>query len=231
MSRLRKAFGSVPEIPADQDYELPSNVVVSASTVIGSDQWRAMGLSEQSATVASTSALMITSVPLIPVFSPALKPLRSLPSVSLSYDMASTAKPVLEAYRIVNEVSGGRATDYYVESTAPPLDCFGPTVVVEVNADAREALEILVKAAREARGKGFILDVKWTGKTDVTADEAIRYLVRALVEMEIPLFIDPDFDSVKAVREMRRGDAPEAKLAGMPLDVLRHLRPHLSDTP
>ena len=97
----------------------------------------------------------------------------------------------LEAFRVVNQVSGGRATDYYVTSTAPPLDRFGPTVVVEVNADAREALEILVKAAREARGKGFILDVKWTGKTNLTADEALEYLLRAMIEMRIPLFIDP----------------------------------------
>jgi len=114
----------------------------------------------------------------------------------------------LEAFRIVNEVSGGRAVNYYVESTKPPLDCLGPTVTVEVDADAREALEIYVKAARQARGKGFILDVKWTGKTDVTADEAIRYFVRAWVEMELPLFIDPDFDSVKAVREARDDGYP-----------------------
>jgi len=115
----------------------------------------------------------------------------------------------LEAFRVVNEVSGGRAVNYFVRGTKPPLDCFGPTVVVEVNADAREALEILVKAARQARRKGFILDVKWTGKTNLTADEILRYLLRAMIEMEIPLFIDPDFDSVKAVREMRRGTKNE----------------------
>jgi len=38
---------------------------------------------------------------------------------------------------------------------------------------------------------------------DVSADELIEYAVRALVEMEIPLFVDPDFDSVEAVREAR----------------------------
>jgi hypothetical protein len=96
----------------------------------------------------------------------------------------------LEAFRIVNEVSGGRATDYYVVSTAPPLDRFGPTVVVKVNADAREALEILVEAAKKARGKGFILQVDWTGKTDVTADEESRYLLLAMIEMGIPILED-----------------------------------------
>ena len=96
----------------------------------------------------------------------------------------------LEAFRVVNQVSGGRATDYYVVSTAPPLDRFGPTVVVKVDADAREALEILVEAAKEARGKGFILQVDWTGKTDVTTDEESRYLMLAMIEMGIPILKD-----------------------------------------
>ena len=107
-----------------------------------------------------------------------------------------------EAARIVR-AAGGKVASVEVRPTKPPLDRFGPRVVVEVDAGAREALEIWVRAAREARGRGFILEVRGTGKMDVSADELIEYAVRALVEMEIPLFVDPDFDSVEAVREAR----------------------------
>jgi hypothetical protein len=141
----------------------------------------------------------------------------------------STKNPGFEAYRIVNEISGGRATNFRMISTKPPLDRFGPRVVVEVDADAREALEIWVRAAREARGKGFILEVRGTREMNVNADELIEYAVRALVEMEIPLFIDPNFDSVEAVREARRRIRGEAR--GDALAVPGHLRPHLTDTP
>jgi len=142
---------------------------------------------------------------------------------------ASTMDPGFEAYRIVNEISGGRATNFRMISTKPPLDRFGPRVVVEVDADAREALEIWVRAAREVRGKGFILEVRGTREMNVSADELIEYAVRALVEMEIPLFIDPNFDSVEAVREARRRIRGEAR--GDALAVPGHLRPHLTDTP
>jgi len=116
---------------------------------------------------------------------------------------ASTADPMFEAYRIMNEVSGGRVVKVEMERLEPPLDSLGPLVTVTVDADAREALEMYVRAAREVRGKGFVLEVRWTREMNVSAEELIRYAVRALVEMEIPLFIDPDFDSVKAVRGAR----------------------------
>ena len=105
---MSEAFEPI-ENSAGQVYGSPSNDVgPKASTATGSDQWTAMGPSGQSVKVEAASASMITSAPWIPAFSPALKPLRSLPSASLSYDVASTAKPVSEAYRIVNELSGGR---------------------------------------------------------------------------------------------------------------------------
>jgi len=99
----------------------------------------------------------------------------------------------LEAYRIMNEVSGGRVVDVKVEPTEPPLDRFGPIVTVTVDADAREALEMWVRAAREVRGKGFILDVAWTGKTDVSTEEFIEFSARAQVRMGIPpVILDDD---------------------------------------
>jgi hypothetical protein len=115
-----------------------------------------------------------------------------------------------EATRLVRE-AGGNVINVEVEPTRPPLDGFGPRVVVKVDADAREALEAWMRAAREARGRGFILEVRWTRETNVSADELIRYAVRALVEMEIPLFIDPNFDSVRAVREARKAEARDSR--------------------
>ncbi|MFP3209813.1 MAG: hypothetical protein RXR82_09085 [Nitrososphaeria archaeon] len=99
---------------------------------------------------------------------------------------ASTADPMLEAYRIMNEVSGGRVVKVEMERLEPPLDSLGPLVTVTVDADAREALEMYVRAAREVRGKGFVLDVAWTGKTDVSPEEYIRYVARAHARMDIP---------------------------------------------
>jgi hypothetical protein len=117
--------------------------------------------------------------------------------------MSDAAEEIMiEAARLVRE-AGGKVVSVEARPTKPPLDRFGPRVVVEVDADAKEALEIWVRAAREARGRGFILEVRGTGKMDVSADELIEYAVRALVEMEMPLFVDPDFDSVEAVREAR----------------------------
>ena len=115
-----------------------------------------------------------------------------------------------EAARLVEE-AGGNAASVEVKPTKPPLDRFGPRVVVEVDASAREALEIWVRAAREARGRGFILEVRWTRETNVSAEELVEYAVRALVEMEIPLFVDPDFDSVRAVREARKAEARDSR--------------------
>jgi hypothetical protein len=99
---------------------------------------------------------------------------------------ASTADPMLEAYRIMNEVSGGRVVKVEMERLEPPLDSLGPLVTVTVDADAREALEMYVRAAREVRGKGFVLDVAWTGRTDVSPEEYIRYVARAHARMDIP---------------------------------------------
>ncbi len=101
-------------------------------------------------------------------------------------DGANTADPMLEAYRIMNEVSGGRVVKVEMERLEPPLDSLGPLVTVTVDADAREALEMYVRAAREVRGKGFVLDVAWTGRTDVSSEEYIRYVARAHARMDIP---------------------------------------------
>ena len=99
-----------------------------------------------------------------------------------------------------------RVLEAEIEHTEPPYDRFGPTIIVTVDGDASEVLKIWVKVARKVRGKGFILKVRWTGKTDVSPKEFIEYYARAEEEMGIPPFVDPNFDSVKAVRMARDND-------------------------
>jgi hypothetical protein len=190
---MKEALEYSQEILASQLKDLLFNdVIESASTVTDQSQWRAMGMQVQSASRESTSDSMVISAGFIPVLSPTLKPFVLFTSVSLSYDMVSTVDPRLEAYRIMNEVSGRRVVNVEMEPAEPPLDRFGPLVTVTVDADAKEALEMYVKAAQEVYGKGFILDVAWTGKTDVSTEEFIRYVARAHTRMGIPPVILDD---------------------------------------
>jgi len=107
-----------------------------------------------------------------------------------------------EAARLVRE-AGGCVVDVKVEPTEPAFDLLGPLVTVTVDADAKRALEIWAEAARGVRGKGFILDVAWTGKTDVSTEEFIEYAARADVRMGIPILVDDTFDAVRVVRRVR----------------------------
>jgi len=137
---------------------------------------------------------------------PTSEPLRLLPSTYKPSDSMSTKDQLLEAVSIIKEISGVRVFGAEIERTKPPYDRFGPTIIVTVDGDASEALKIWVKAARKVRGKGFILKVRWTGRTDVSPEEFIEYYARAEEEMDIPPFVDPNFDSVKAVRMARDDD-------------------------
>jgi len=190
----KEALEYSPEILANQLKDLLFNdVIESASTVTDQSQWRAMGMQVQSVSGESRSDSMVISAWFIPVLSPILKPFVLFTSVSLSYDMVSTVDPRLEAYRIINEVSGRRVVNVEMEPAEPPLDRFGPLVTVTVDADAKEALEMYVRAAQEVYGKGYILDVAWTGKTDVSTEEFIRYVARAHSRMGIPpVILDDD---------------------------------------
>jgi len=113
---------------------------------------------------------------------------------------------IWEAVNIIKEIPEVRVLEAKIKHTEPPYDRFGPTIIVTVDGDASKVLKIWVKAARKVRGKGFILEFRWTGKTDVSPKEFIEYYARAEEEMGIPLFIDPNFDSVKAVRMARDND-------------------------
>jgi len=139
---------------------------------------------------------------------PTSEPLRLLPSTFMPFDSMSTIYQLLEleAVSIIKEISGVRVFGAEIKRTKPPYDRFGPTIIVTVDGDASEALKILVKAARKVRGKGFMLKVRWTGRTDVSPEEFIEYYARAEEEMDIPPFVDPNFDSVKAVRMARDDD-------------------------
>jgi len=194
VSGMKEALEYSPEILANQLKDLLFNdVIESASTITDQSQWRAMGMQVQSVSGESRSDSMVISAWFIPVLSPILKPFVLFTSVSLSYDMVSTVDPRLEAYRIINEVSGRRVVNVEMEPAEPPLDRFGPLVTVTVDADAKEALEMYVRAAQEVYGKGYILDVAWTGKTDVSTEEFIRYVARAHSRMGIPpVILDDD---------------------------------------
>jgi len=197
VSGMKEALEYSPKILVSQLIDLLFNdVIESASTVTDQSQWRAMGMQAQSVSGESTTDSMVISARLIPVLSPTLKPFVLFTSVSLSYDMVdmvSTVDPRFEAYRIMNEVSGRRVVNVKMEPAEPPLDRLEPLVTVTVDADAREALEMYVKAAQEVCGKGFILDVAWTGKTDVSTEEFIRYVARAHTRMGIPpVILDVD---------------------------------------
>ena len=137
---------------------------------------------------------------------PTSEPLRLLPSTYKPSDSMSTKDQLLEAVSIIKEISGVRVFGAEIERTKPPYDRFGPTIIVTVDGDASEALKIWVKAARKVRGKGYILKVRWTGRTDVSPEEFIEYYARAEEEMDIPPFVDPNFDAVKAVRMARDDD-------------------------
>jgi len=110
-------------------------------------------------------------------------------------------EPKREAIRIVREVSGRKVLKAEVKPTGPPFDLFGPMVTVWLDADAREALEVWIKAARRVRGRGFILEVQYAGRTNVTTQELIAYVSYASTEMGIPFFIGRALDPMKAVRE------------------------------
>ena len=133
----------------------------------------------------------------------------------------------IEAARIVR-AAGGNVVNVKVESTNPPVDRLGPLVTVMVDSDAKEALEVWVKAAEEVRGKGFILDVTFTGKKDLSDEEIVEYIARADVRMGIPIFIDDTFDAVSAVRggaHMRPN--AESELDGRIVDLqILHGRAH-----
>jgi len=133
----------------------------------------------------------------------------------------------IEAARIVR-AAGGNVVNVKVESTEPPVDRLGPLVTVMVDSDAKEALEVWVKAAEEVRGKGFILDVTFTGKKDLSDEEIVEYITRADARMGIPIFIDDTFDAVSAVRggaHMRPN--AESELDGRIVDLqILHGRAH-----
>ena len=107
-----------------------------------------------------------------------------------------------EAARLVRE-AGGRVVDVKVEPTEPAFDLLGPMVTVTVDADAKRALEIWAEAARGARGKGFILDIAWTGERNVSPEEYIKYAARAHARMDIPILVDDAFDVASVARRAR----------------------------
>jgi hypothetical protein len=136
--------------------------------------------------------------------------------------MSDMAKELAdEAARLVRE-AGGCVVDVKVEPTEPAFDLLGPMVTVTVDADAKRALEIWAEAARGVRGRGFILDVAWTGERNVSPEEYIKYAARAHARMGIPILVDDAFD-VASVARRARGDYDEEEIKRKLRDAEREL--------
>jgi len=104
---------------------------------------------------------------------------------------------------LLQSLSGGRL----FAITSRFDETWGPVVEATLNLDAREALEVWLKA-EDSINKKFHLVVKWTGENDLTEDELIQYLVEIGAKAE-PMKAKPGFDAVKLVREIRGDDDDE----------------------
>jgi hypothetical protein len=78
---------------------------------------------------------------------------------------------------------------------------FGSILVVEVDANARRALNLWLNLAKMLRGVHVV--VEWTGETDVSEDELADYLVRIAVAGGYMPIALPGFNAVETVREGR----------------------------
>jgi len=104
---------------------------------------------------------------------------------------------------LLQSLSGGRLSAI----TSRFDETWGPVVEATLNLDAREALEVWLKA-EDAINKKFHLVVKWTGKNNLTEDELVEYLAEIGAKAG-PLRAKSGFDAVKLVREIRGDDDDE----------------------
>ncbi len=78
---------------------------------------------------------------------------------------------------------------------------YGSIIVLRVDASARRALRLWLELVRRFPGRNII--VEWSGRSDVSEDELIDYLVKiALASGHKPVAL-PGFDAVETVREGR----------------------------
>ena len=100
---------------------------------------------------------------------------------------------------LLQSLSGGRLSAI----TSRFDETWGPVVEATLNLNAREALEVWLKA-EDAINKKFHLVVKWTGKNDLTEDELIQYMAEIGAKAG-PMKAKPGFDAVKLIDEIRGG--------------------------
>jgi len=112
-------------------------------------------------------------------------------------DMMSADKRFAED--LLQSLSGGRLSAI----TSRFDETWGPVVEATLNLNAREALEVWLKA-EDAINKKFHLVVKWTGKNNLTEDELTQYLAEIGAKAG-PMKAKPGFDAVKLIDEIRGG--------------------------
>ena len=100
---------------------------------------------------------------------------------------------------LLQSLSGGRLSAI----TSRFDETWGPVVEATLNLDAREALEVWLKA-EDAIQRKFHLVVKWTGENDLTQDELVGYLTEIGAKAG-PMKAKPGFDAVKLIDEIRGG--------------------------
>jgi hypothetical protein len=104
--------------------------------------------------------------------------------------------------RLAKEITG---KDVVQEITTYNDPDYGTVISLTVNLDAKEALELWLKLAKQIPYKryGIIVGVKWLGENNITEEELINYIVKIMVESEIkPKALKP-LDIVKELREER----------------------------
>jgi hypothetical protein len=82
---------------------------------------------------------------------------------------------------------------------------YGKVISITVDLDAREALELWLKLARQFPYTihGIVIGVKWLGKNNISENELIDYIVKIMVEGGYKAKALEPFDIVRELREER----------------------------
>ena len=82
---------------------------------------------------------------------------------------------------------------------------YGKVISITVDLDAREALELWLKLARQFPYTihGIVIGVKWLGENNITENELIDYIVKIMVEGSYKAKAIKPFDIVRELREER----------------------------
>jgi len=118
---------------------------------------------------------------------PVLRPLENITTFTISYtstSQESSSQRLLEELRLAIRVTiasiMGRDIVREVRVYVDP--CYGPTIGLVVDLDAKQAFELWQKLVEVFPYKrfGIVLGVKWTGENNVSEDELVDYIVKIM---------------------------------------------------